>query len=123
MTATYLDRLAARSAAVGSVLCVGLDPDPAALPAGFSPDLDGIERFVTLLIESSAPVAAAVKPNLAFYEAFGAPGLSLLERVRARIPADVPVATVRGCPNLWWYAPVRNSPSPGRNSPGPSPSS
>jgi len=91
VTATYLDRLASRSAAVGSVLCVGLDPDPAALPAGFPQDLDGIETFVTLLIESSAPVAAAFKPNLAFYEAFGARGLALLERVRARIPADIPV--------------------------------
>ena len=34
VTATYLERLAARSAAVGTVLCLGLDPDPAALPPG-----------------------------------------------------------------------------------------
>ena len=33
---TYLDRLATRSAAVGSVLCVGVDPDPERLPDGFS---------------------------------------------------------------------------------------
>lgn len=88
---TYLDRLAKRSVAVGSVLCVGLDPDPERLPDGFSRDLDGIERFVTILVEAAMPYAAAMKPNLAFFEAFGAPGLAVLERVRARIPSDLPV--------------------------------
>ena len=41
VTTPYLERLAARSAATGTVLCLGLDPDPAALPAGFSRDLAG----------------------------------------------------------------------------------
>ena len=89
--ATYLDRLAARSAATGTVLCLGLDPDPGALPRGFSPDVTGIERFAALVLDSALPFAAAVKPNLSFYEAFGSPGLAALERIRARIPADVPV--------------------------------
>ncbi|MGK2849888.1 MAG: orotidine-5'-phosphate decarboxylase, partial [Candidatus Limnocylindrales bacterium] len=91
MTATYLDRLAARSAATGTVLCLGIDPDPSGLPPGFSPDLTGLERFAALLIEAAVPVAAAVKPNLAFFEAYGSAGLAALERLRARIPADVPV--------------------------------
>jgi len=88
---SYLDRLAARSAASGTVLCLGLDPDPAALPAGFSPDLAGIEAFSRLLLEAAAPLAAAVKPNLAFFEAYGSAGLAALERLRAAIPADIPV--------------------------------
>jgi hypothetical protein len=46
---TYLERLAARSTATGTVLCLGLDPDPAALPPGFSADLAGVERFTRLL--------------------------------------------------------------------------
>ncbi len=91
MTTTYLERLAARSAAVGSVLCVGIDPDPAALPVGFSADVNGVERFCRLLVEASAPVAAAFKPNLAFFEAFGSRGLATLERVRAAIPVGIPV--------------------------------
>ena len=91
MTLTYLERLAARTAAVGSVLCLGLDPDPARLPAGFSPDVAGVERFVTLVIEAAGPSAAAIKPNLAFYEALGSEGMAALERIRARIPADIPV--------------------------------
>jgi orotidine 5'-phosphate decarboxylase subfamily 2 len=88
---TYLDRLAARSAATGTVLCLGLDPDPGALPHGFSPDVHGIEEFAGLVLEAALPYAAAVKPNLSFYEAFGSAGLAALERIRARIPGDVPV--------------------------------
>ena len=88
---TYLDRLAARTAATGTVLCLGLDPDLAALPPGFSPDVNGAERFVELVLEAALPFAAAVKPNLSFYEAFGSAGLAALERIRARIPAEVPV--------------------------------
>jgi orotidine-5'-phosphate decarboxylase len=87
----YLARLAARSAAVGSVLCLGIDPEPASLPEGFSRDLAGVERFALLLVEAAASRAAAVKPNLAFFEAFGSGGIAALERVRARIPSDVPV--------------------------------
>jgi orotidine-5'-phosphate decarboxylase len=87
---TYLDRLGARTAAVGSVLCVGVDPDPTALPAGFPPTLEGIERFASLLLEAALPHAAAVKANLAFFEAFGSAGVATLERLRAAVPADVP---------------------------------
>jgi len=88
---SYLDRLAARSAATGTVLCLGLDPVPTALPRGFSPDVAGVERFVELVLEAALPFAAAVKPNLSFYEAFGSAGLAALERLRGRIPDDVPV--------------------------------
>lgn len=91
MTATYLQRLATRTAAVGSVLCLGLDPDPAGLPQGFSPDVAGVERFAMLIVEAAGPYAAAIKPNLAFYESFGAAGLAALERIRARIPSGIPV--------------------------------
>jgi orotidine-5'-phosphate decarboxylase len=91
VTTTYLERLAARSAAIGSVLCLGLDPDPEALPRGFSRDLAGIERFARALLEAAGPYAAAVKPNLAFFEAFGSAGIAALERVRAAVPDDLPV--------------------------------
>lgn len=88
---TFLERLAARSAAAGTVLCVGVDPDPATLPEGYSRDLAGVEAFAALIVDAAAPLAAAVKPNLAFFEAFGSAGMAALERIRARIPSDVPV--------------------------------
>ncbi len=88
---TYLERLAARSAATGTVLCLGLDPDPNALPPGFAPNLQGVEQFAQLVLDAALPFAAVVKPNLSFYEAFGSAGVAMLERLRARIPGDVPV--------------------------------
>ena len=87
----YLERLAARTAVVGSILCVGVDPDPKALPVGFSPTLAGVEAFCRLLLEAASPYAAAVKPNLAFFEAFGSAGIAALERLRATIPSTIPV--------------------------------
>lgn len=87
----YLVRLAARSAATGTVLCLGLDPDPETLPDEFSRDLRGVESFARLVLEAAAPFAAAVKPNLAFFEAFGSAGLAALERIRAAIPGGLPV--------------------------------
>jgi orotidine-5'-phosphate decarboxylase len=87
---TYLDRLGARTAETGSVLCVGLDPDPESLPPGFPPTLVGVERFATLLIEAAGSHATAFKANLAFFEAYGSAGIATLERVRARVPDRVP---------------------------------
>ena len=91
MASTYLERLGTRTAAVGTVLCLGLDPDPDALFPTFGAGLAGIEAFGTVLLDAALPFVAAVKPNLAFFEAFGSPGLAVLERLRARIPAEVPV--------------------------------
>lgn len=88
---SYLDRLATRSAATGTILCLGIDPDPDALPDGFTRDLHGVEAFARLLLEAAGPLAAAVKPNLAFFEAFGSAGIAALERLRAAVPSDLPV--------------------------------
>ena len=89
MSGSYLARLGARTASLGTVLCVGIDPEVAALPAGFSPDLAGIERFARLILEAALPHAVAVKPNLAFFEAHGSAGMAALERLRAFVPSDV----------------------------------
>lgn len=89
MTSTYLQRLAARSAATGTVLCLGIDPDPASIPRSIGTGVAGVERMARLLVEAAAPFAAAVKPNLAFFEAFGWAGIAALERVRAAIPPGI----------------------------------
>jgi orotidine 5'-phosphate decarboxylase subfamily 2 len=90
VTTPYLARLAARTAVTRTVLCVGVDPDRAELPAGFEPTLKGVEAFARLIVEASLPHAAAVKANLAFFEAHGSAGLAALERLRAMVPDDVP---------------------------------
>jgi orotidine-5'-phosphate decarboxylase len=89
MSEPYLERLGRRTAAVGTVLCVGIDPTPELLPEGWPAGLAGIERLARLLVEAAAPHAAAVKPNLAFFEAHGSAGLAALERVLAAVPPGV----------------------------------
>lgn len=82
--------MAERTRSVGSVLCLGIDPHPDALPSGFSSTLDGVESFAHLVLRAAVQHAAAVKANAAFFEAFGSAGVAALERLRAAVPADVP---------------------------------
>lgn len=91
MSEPYLVRLAARTAATRSVLCLGIDPDPVTFPPGFSTDAAGAESFAQLLLNHAGPIASAVKFNLAFFEAFGSSGIAALERVRAAVPPELPV--------------------------------
>ena len=90
MSQSYLDRLGARIRRTGTLLCLGIDPDPRALPDGYPPDLAGVERFARLILDAAVQWASAVKINLAFFEAFGSAGMAALERVRAAVPDDVP---------------------------------
>lgn len=87
---SYLERLGERTGRTRTCLCVGIDPDLSAIPDGFPASLVGLERFVTLLLEAALPHAAAVKVNLAFFEAWGGDGIHALDRIRSRIPDDVP---------------------------------
>jgi orotidine-5'-phosphate decarboxylase len=84
-----LDLLRARREVIGAPLCLGIDPQPDQLPGTVPPGVDGIEFFARGLIEAAVGSAAAVKINVAFFEAFGAEGWAALERVRRDVPADV----------------------------------
>jgi orotidine-5'-phosphate decarboxylase len=86
----YLDRLALRMASTGTTLCLGIDPDPNALPDGFPRTVEGVAGFSELVLEAAAPFAAAVKINVAFFERWGSDGVRALERLRSRIPSDLP---------------------------------
>lgn len=86
----FLERLGRRVDRVRTHFCLGIDPDPQALPDGFSPAVAGIEAFSRLLIEAASPFAAAIKANIAFFEAFGSDGIAALERLRAAIPSEIP---------------------------------
>jgi orotidine-5'-phosphate decarboxylase len=86
---TFADRLAAAVARKQSSLCVGLDPRiellPPAVIGGLKPGRAGraraYERFCIEVIDAVASEAVAVKPQVAFFEALGGPGISALERV------------------------------------------
>ena len=88
MSDAPLERLRARQATLGAPLCLGLDPHPDALPDGLTPDAPGIERFARGVLEEAGEFAAAIKINVAFFEAFGAAGWAALERLRADVPRD-----------------------------------
>ncbi|MGI8607725.1 MAG: orotidine-5'-phosphate decarboxylase, partial [Candidatus Dormibacteria bacterium] len=88
---SFTDALQASCAAHDSHVCVGLDPDLDALPAGFEPTPDDVLRFVTAIVEATAEFAAVFKPNSAFYEAMGPPGMEVLQAVIAAVPAGTPV--------------------------------
>ena len=77
------DRLAAEFAA-GRHLCAGIDPHGPLLAAwGVDDTASGAERMGRDVVAAAAGVAACVKPQIAFFERFGAAGFAALERVFA----------------------------------------
>lgn len=72
----FADRLAAAVERKGAPLCVGLDPDPALMPAGL-----GVVEFCHGIVDAVSDVAVAVKPQAAFFEAQGATGWAALVEV------------------------------------------
>lgn len=71
-----------------SMLCIGLDVDPKRIPASCGEGIKGMCQFILKIVEATSDVVAAYKPNLAFYEALGPEGLSLLKMVCDRIPDE-----------------------------------
>jgi orotidine-5'-phosphate decarboxylase len=49
------------------MLCVGLDPDPARYPASIAEAPDPTERFCREIIDATADVACAFKPQIAYF--------------------------------------------------------
>ncbi|MCR9142640.1 MAG: orotidine-5'-phosphate decarboxylase [bacterium] len=96
-----------------SVLCVGLDPDPAKIPPGYGIDsnaiakgspagseariegtIAGVREFLADIIAATADQAVAYKPNLAFYESLGVPGMTLFADVLRLIREKAPGALI-----------------------------
>jgi orotidine 5'-phosphate decarboxylase subfamily 2 len=84
---TYLERLRAASKARDSLLCVGLDPEPEAIPGGLQAAVDVCRKVV----EATADVACCYKPNAAFWEQYGPDGWRGLVSVKEAIPDETPV--------------------------------
>lgn len=79
MMTTATDKFDRRAEAVGSLLCVGLDPELERIPARFREAEWPLFAFNRWVIEQTHAYAAAYKPNMAFYEARGIAGLRELE--------------------------------------------
>ncbi len=87
---TFVERLQTACAATQSLVCVGLDPDPALLPVG------DVAQFNRAIVGATAPWACAYKPNLAFYEALGMDGWRALESTIASIRELAPSSVIIG---------------------------
>ncbi len=86
----FLNKLDRTSRTNRSLLCVGLDPDPTLMPVS-----DAAE-FNRAIVDSTADLVCAYKPNLAFYEAMGMEGLRALERTIDHIKERAPDAVLIG---------------------------
>ena len=82
---TFREKLARAVQTNGSLLCVGLDPDPTRI-AG-----DEVAPFLRAIVEATSDLVCAYKPNLAFYEQMGAEGYAALRSVLQTIPDHIPV--------------------------------
>jgi orotidine-5'-phosphate decarboxylase len=87
LISSYGERLAALTAERGP-LCVGIDPHPSLLGAwGLAADAQGLERCARGMIEALGGTVPVFKPQSAFFEAYGAAGIAVLERTLADIRA------------------------------------
>lgn len=71
-----------------SYLCVGLDTDPEKIPTHLHSNDDPVFEFNKAIIEATADLCVAYKPNLAFYESMGEAGWRSLRKTIAAIPQD-----------------------------------
>ena len=81
---TFVEKLQAAAERNNSLLCVGLDPDPALMPVA------DVVEFNRAIIEATSDLVCAYKPNLAFYEALGPAGHAALSKTLEAIPSWIP---------------------------------
>jgi orotidine-5'-phosphate decarboxylase len=83
---TFAERLQRAQIHSSGLVCVGLDPDPDKFP----PDLDkaSLYAFGCRIVDATASIAAAYKPQIAFYSAVGAEDqlLATIRYIRERAP-------------------------------------
>ncbi len=85
---TFGEKLRGAWDASGSMLCVGLDPDLARLPAPLAGAPDAVERFCCAIVDATADLVCAYKPQIAHFSAQRAE--TALEAVCAHIKERYP---------------------------------
>lgn len=88
---SFAARLAQAVASSKGLVCVGLDPDPARLPSDLAGDPEPLYAFNRRVVDATAALAAAYKPQIAFYSALGAEGqlVQSIRYIRERAPHAV----------------------------------
>ncbi|HCV27302.1 MAG TPA: orotidine 5'-phosphate decarboxylase, partial [Dehalococcoidia bacterium] len=70
----WVEKLDAAARSSGSLVCIGLDPDPRRMA------VSDVAEFNRAIIDATSDLVCAYKPQLAFYEALGLDGLRALEK-------------------------------------------
>jgi orotidine-5'-phosphate decarboxylase len=89
---TFLDQLRTAERQNGSLLCVGLDPEPAKFPAHLRGDARKIYDFCAAIVDATADVVNSFKPQIAYFAAHAAEAQleKLMEHMRRTAP-QVPI--------------------------------
>jgi orotidine-5'-phosphate decarboxylase len=81
---SFLEKLRHAAETNGSLLCVGLDPDPGRLANR------DVAAYLCAVVEATSDLVCAYKANLAFYEQLGEEGYAALRAVLRAIPPAIP---------------------------------
>jgi orotidine-5'-phosphate decarboxylase len=89
---TFLDMLRGAGERNASMLCVGLDPEPARFPSKMKGDAASIYDFCARIVDATADLVIAFKPQIAYFAAHGAE--QQLERLMAHLRRTAPQVPV-----------------------------
>ena len=89
---TFVEQLRAAERQNGSLLCVGLDPDPAKFPAHLRGDASRIYDFCAAIVDATADLVIAFKPQIAYFAAHRAE--AQLEQLMAHMRRTAPQVPV-----------------------------
>jgi orotidine-5'-phosphate decarboxylase len=89
---TFLEQLRVAERQNGSLLCVGLDPEPARLPAQMRGDASKMYDFCAAIVDATADLVIAFKPQIAYFAAHRAE--DQLERLVAHMRRSAPQVPV-----------------------------
>ena len=89
---TFLELLRGAERQNDSMLCVGLDPEPARFPAGLKGDASRIYDFCAAIVDATADLVIAFKPQIAYFAAHRAE--DQLERLMAHMRRTAPAVPV-----------------------------
>ena len=85
---TFLEHLQGAERQNGSLLCVGLDPEPSKFPAGMKGDASKIYDFCAQIVDATADLAISFKPQIAYFAAHRAE--DQLEKLMAHMRRNAP---------------------------------
>jgi orotidine-5'-phosphate decarboxylase len=85
---TFLEQLQGAERQNGSLLCVGLDPEPSKFPASMKGDASKIYDFCAQIVDATADLAISFKPQIAYFAAHRAE--DQLEKLMAHMRRTAP---------------------------------